>query len=185
MTAHAGDLALARAIVAGDEDALAELYRLYYARLYRFAYYQVGRSHEDVQDVMQETLIAAVAHMGEYRGESSLYTWLCGIAWHKAADLRRREYRQAQIERRTMLAYEAPETEHEHTVCEREVARAGLRRAMRGLYPGWGRALVLRYCHDLSVEELARRMGRGGYKATESMLTRARAALRQAYEEAV
>jgi RNA polymerase sigma-70 factor (ECF subfamily) len=43
-------------------------------------------------------------------------------------------------------------------------------------------ALVLRYLDDLSVAEVARLLGKS-VRATESLLVRARAALRAAYEE--
>ena len=96
------DIALLRRIASGDESALAEFYNRYVDAVYRFVYHQVGGNHQDAEDVTQETFIAAIKSLESYRGDSRLYVWLCGIAWRKASDLRRRRDRSCPRDRRAV-----------------------------------------------------------------------------------
>ncbi len=59
-SSSSADRDLAQQIVAGDAHALEVFYQRYFTRLYRFVYYQVGGSHDDAQDVLQDALIAAL-----------------------------------------------------------------------------------------------------------------------------
>ncbi|QEH35344.1 ECF RNA polymerase sigma factor SigE [Aquisphaera giovannonii] len=57
--------------------------------LYRFARARVGR-REAAEDLVQETLLAALQAAGRFRGEASVRTWLLGILRRKIADAYRR-----------------------------------------------------------------------------------------------
>ena len=57
------------------------------------------------------------------------------------------------------------------------VARARMVEALAELPAEWREALIARYVEEQPVEEIARRLGRS-YKATESLLSRARAKMR-------
>lgn len=67
-----------------------EAYRAY---LYRYALLQV-RDTNRAEDVVQETLLAAIESGDGYAGRSSLKTWLTGILKHKIVDLFRRQSRE-------------------------------------------------------------------------------------------
>ena len=43
----------------------------------------------DAEDVAQETFLAAWTQARSYRGQASVRTWLCGIAWRKAKGAQR------------------------------------------------------------------------------------------------
>ena len=43
----------------------------------------------DADDMAQETFLAAWTHARSYRGQASVRTWLCGIAWRKAKGAQR------------------------------------------------------------------------------------------------
>ena len=38
----------------------------------------------DADDIAQDTFVAAWSALGRYKGEASVRSWLCGIAWRKA-----------------------------------------------------------------------------------------------------
>jgi RNA polymerase sigma-70 factor (TIGR02943 family) len=61
--------------------------------LYRFAVSRLGNSPA-AEDVVQETLLAALHHRGQFKGASSERTWLIGILKRKIADHLRRVYRE-------------------------------------------------------------------------------------------
>lgn len=186
-TANA-DLELAQRILAGDASAMETFYQRYFSRLYRFVYYQVGGSHDDAQDVLQDALIAAIKSLSSYRGDSSLYSWLCGVAWNKAADFRRREYRMAQVEQRTikdMIENKGldanPSPDH---ALLREENKERVQETLMALPEHYRQVLVLKYAEGLPVEDIAHIMRRT-FKSTESLLTRARSAFRESYMAAV
>ena len=181
------DLELAQRIVAGEAQALETFYQRYFTRLYRFVYYQVGGSHEDAQDVLQDALIAALKSLHSFRGDSSLYSWLCGVAWNKAADFRRREYRMAQVEQRSIKDLrETKEVEANpapDNVLLRQENKDRVHQTLSALPPHYRQVLVLKYAEGLPVEDIAQIMRRT-FKSTESLLTRARSAFRECYSAA-
>ena len=62
---------------AGRRDALDELVRRHYDRIYRLAYAMAGR--EGASDLAQETFLAAVRAFPSFRGDAQVGTWLISI----------------------------------------------------------------------------------------------------------
>ena len=83
MTAQEQDLDLIRRMVAGEENAIRELYAVYGQRLFAYAL-RLTNNHAAAEDVMQETLVIAWRTAGKFRGEGRLIAWLLGIAHHTA-----------------------------------------------------------------------------------------------------
>lgn len=59
--------------------------------LYNYALSRLGK-HEQAEEVLQDTLLAAVHSMGEFQGDSSEKTWLFGILKKKICDCIRSEW---------------------------------------------------------------------------------------------
>jgi RNA polymerase sigma-70 factor (ECF subfamily) len=183
----ADDVLLARRLAAGDESAFDSFFADYFPRLFRFACSRLGGKEDEAEDVVQATLVSAVRKIQTYRGEAALFTWLCTICRREIGV--RRE--------RAGLAIDASLPEDD------PVARAALDTLVAGSsdpgleldrleearlvqatldhLPGrYGDALKWKYMLDLSVEQIASRLG-VGYKAAESLLARARQAFREAF----
>src|SRR5262245_47139596 len=60
--------------------------------LYRYALSRL-RHPDAAEELVQETLLAALEGQAKFRGESALRTWLAGILKHKIVDWQRRETR--------------------------------------------------------------------------------------------
>ncbi len=73
------DLELIAAVRAGDRAALERLLERHQAAVYRFGM-KMCREEEDAKDILQETLLAAARTLPEFRGASSVTTWLYTIA---------------------------------------------------------------------------------------------------------
>src|SRR5215213_9573521 len=69
---------LVRRMLSSDEDAFDEFFADYFPRLFRFAVLRL-RDPDVAEDIVQTSLIAAMRHLGSWRGEASLFTWLCTI----------------------------------------------------------------------------------------------------------
>lgn len=78
--------------ISNEDVAEQRRYLLRYAQLHL-------RDPARAEDVVQETLAAAVEQGGRFSGGSSLRTWLTGILKHKIVDLIRRQLREAELPR--------------------------------------------------------------------------------------
>jgi RNA polymerase sigma-70 factor, ECF subfamily len=182
------DLDLARRVLAGDESAFDEFFAAYFPRLHRFARLRLGANDDSAEDVVQATLIKALDKLHTYRGEAPLFTWLCTFCRREISGWYRRAGRHAEVsledergEARGLLDPTAlpPLDDPAQALDRRELTR--LVHATLDLLPGnYADALEWKYIEGLSVAEIAERLGLG-YKATESLLTRARQAFREQY----
>jgi RNA polymerase sigma-70 factor (ECF subfamily) len=83
MTSQEQDLDLIRRMLAGDEDAVRELYAAYGQRLYTYAL-RITSDPATAADVTQDTLVTAWRTANRFRGEGRLIAWLLGIVHHSA-----------------------------------------------------------------------------------------------------
>jgi RNA polymerase sigma-70 factor (ECF subfamily) len=88
--AGAADAELVRRARGRDEAAVRAILQANNRRLYRLAR-GILRNDSEAEDVVQETYVRAFTHLDDFRGDSSLATWLARIAMNEALGrLRRR-----------------------------------------------------------------------------------------------
>jgi RNA polymerase sigma-70 factor, ECF subfamily len=129
------------------------------------------------EDLTAETFMAAVAAVRRRQVQEVSLPWLVGVARNKLVD----HWRRVAREQRGLSAVEQgrdPIEDPWEDVLDVEAAHAALSR----LAVPQRVALTLRYLDGLSVPEVAAHLGRSVH-ATETLLVRARAALRRVYEE--
>jgi RNA polymerase sigma-70 factor, ECF subfamily len=157
------------------------------------------------EDLTAETFMAAVTAFGDERGELGpprqgegrkgtaserpasrpgeppdrrphelTVAWLVGVARHKLVD----HWRRVAREQRGLAAVHQASVDPWDEVLDANAAYAALSR----LSPPQRLALTLRYLDGLPVADVAAHLGRSVH-ATETLLVRARAALRRVYEE--
>src|SRR5918994_3952380 len=177
---------LVRRMLGGDEDAFDEFFADYFPRLFRFAVLRL-RDPDAAEDIVQTSLIAAVRNLSSWRGEATLFTWLCTICRREILAWERRTSRRVIVS----LAEDDPGVRAalESIGAAAEAPDAGLARADTGrivqlvldhLPPRYSRALEWKYLEELSVDDIAGRL-QCTPKAAESLLTRARDAFRDAF----
>ncbi len=129
----------------------------------------------DAEDLTAETFMAAVAALQRPDPPSVSVAWLIGIARHKLID----QWRRGERERRGLAVVGAdPIDDPWEELLDTSAAYSALARL-----PGPQRAaLALRYLDGLSVREIADLLDRTE-RGTETLLARARAALRRIYRE--
>jgi len=157
---------------------VAAIYRRALPQVYGYLLPRCG-STVLAEDLTGDTFMAAVAAVKQDRVGAAEVTvaWLVGVARHKLADHWRRAAREQRgLAEVAVLAAEADDPWDEHL--DVQVAHAALARL-----PGPQRAaLTLRYLDGLPVAEVAVYLGRSVH-ATETLLVRARSALRRIYRE--
>ena len=73
----------------GSATAWDSLFDKYYGTVARFVFQLSGDfSHEDTEEICQETFLSVVRNLSSFQGRSSFQTWLLRIAANKAMDYR-------------------------------------------------------------------------------------------------
>ena len=88
--AVADDTELVRRALIRDEAAVRAIIKAHNRRLYRLAR-GILRNDGEAEDVVQETYVRAFTHLADFRGDSSLSTWLSRIAMNEALGRLRRQ----------------------------------------------------------------------------------------------
>ena len=179
--------------MAADFRSQIETQRAY---LLRYASMQL-RNPDAAEDVVQETLLAALAGEAGFAGRSNLRTWLTGILKHKIVDAIRRASREQAVEtadaesdagefdalfderghwREAPDAWESPDGALEQTQF-----LAALQKCLEGLPARTAEAFLMREHLGLETGEICKELG---VTSTHCwvLLYRARMALRQCLE---
>lgn len=98
MDAH-HDRRLLHATPRGDGGAFGEFYQRHIRSLLAFFLHRIG-SAEVAADLAHEAWVAALEAVARYRGDGAPAAWLYGIARHKLALSRRRDYVEASARER-------------------------------------------------------------------------------------
>src|SRR5215475_13059391 len=85
-----GDAALVAKARDRDEAAVREIVRRYNQRLFRAAR-SIVRNDADAEDVVQSGYVQAFTHLGSFRGDAQLSTWLTRIVINEALSRLRRK----------------------------------------------------------------------------------------------
>jgi len=162
--------------------AFDRLYRDHVDRMYRFAQRLCG-SPDDAKDLVQETFLSAYRSLKDFRGESSISTWLYTIAAHACQRMRRK--RKGEPERELSLDALIPTADGDMPLqvpgtdltpeerMEHKELRHSLFSAVHQLPKKYRMVLVLRDMEGLSAREVGAVMGLTE-RAVKSRLHRAR-----------
>lgn len=176
-----------KALQRGDADAWRTLFETYAEPLYLYAYHRCDGDGAAADDIRQETFLAAIEAISTFRAEVPLFGWLCGIARNKVVDRLRRQVREKPFDSLDGAArdeVELPDPAQVLPEMQMESAErsAAVVEALWSLPEEYRQVLVWRYARGEPVDQIAGRMQRT-YKAVESLLTRARVALRERLRE--
>ncbi len=152
------------------------IYRVALPQVYGYLLPRCG-SVAVAEDLTAETFLAAVAAVRSGQVHEVTVGWLVGVARHKLVD----HWRRLGREQRGLAAVEREQPDLDdpwEEVLDLDAAHAALWR----LPVPQRLALTLRYLDGLPVPEVAGQLGRSVH-ATETLLVRARSALRRVYEE--
>jgi RNA polymerase sigma-70 factor (ECF subfamily) len=174
---HEDDLLIQR-IARGDPEACDAFVRKYQARLTRLAARLLGWS-QDVDDVVQESFVAAILGASRFRQQASVETWLIRITLNQCRTHRRRS--RLGLDRLLRLRQRLPRQKladaADGATLDSEI-REKVREAV-GRLPARDRELiVLRYLEQMDVDELAEVLNLKR-NAVEVRLHRARERLRK------
>lgn len=178
---------LLRQVQAGDREAFRTLMQRCNQRLFRVARAVVGNDDE-AEDVVQEAYLRAFAAIGDFRGQSSLATWLTTITLNEARGRLRSRRPTMDIDAMDNLRVIPFPGLAEALDPEEEAARAGTRRllerAIDGLPDEFRIVFMLREIEGCSVEETADQLDLNP-QTVRTRLFRARQLLRAELEKTI
>lgn len=170
------DAALLEAHKNGDPQALGALLYRHAPSVHRFGL-KMCRDAEDANDIVQETMLAAARGAADFRGGSSLTTWLFAIARSFCIKARRRARAETTpLDDEGVMEVASQASAPDEIASDREIGDA-LQEAIAALDPMYREVLVLRDVEGLTAPEVAEVLGIGN-DAVKSRLHRARVAIR-------
>jgi RNA polymerase sigma-70 factor (ECF subfamily) len=184
--AASADWALVQECAAGNEDACTRLVTDHQRMVYQLALHLLGEPQEAL-DLSQEVFLKVFRTLPQFRGQSTLRTWIYRIVVNQASNRqrwwrRRRRSQQVAIEEHTALHGELPDAREfsmpDRVLQERETA-GRVWHAMDQLPFEQRAVIVLREIEGLSYEEIATSLD-VAVGTVKSRLARARETLRLA-----
>lgn len=145
---------MARRFAAGDAWAFDQAIRDYYPLITRRVGYLLTQPG-DVDDVVQEVFLRAIERHGQFRGESSLETWLsriavncCRIHWRRQRLSRMMPFRWGRDRHASANNDPAPASDFD----ERHVR---VRQAVKRLPAAYREVIILYYLEEMSCHQVA------------------------------
>ena len=174
-SARARDIALAARVRHGDQQAFAELHRLYHRRVLAFAHKRLGDAF-DAEDVAQDVFLQLYRSIARYEGRSSLLTWIFGIAHHEVCNRFRRRSLDTIAFEDEAYELESEEPSSDEVIDAQRALRRCAETLERSVSPAQRKIFALRYAGARSVAAIASETGRSA-GAVRIGLLRSRRAL--------
>ena len=177
---------LVAAVLRKDRKAAAALVAGHIDAVHAFARHRLAPRTDLVDDVVQDVFLAALKGLATFQGQSSLRTWLIGIARHKIEDVYRQQLRlpgsldDPGADGDERFAGLVPLDEYVDQA--RSAARA--RQVLAELPERYALMLLWRYWEQRTAREMAMAIGTTE-KSVERSLARARAKFRELWLKGV
>jgi RNA polymerase sigma-70 factor (ECF subfamily) len=178
------DETLVEAVRNAEERAFKLLYERYFQRIYTFSYLRL-RNHADTEEAVQETFTSVFRSIDTYRGESSLVSWIYGIARNTVNNQLRRvnaQHRRMARARNEWLRASiamSPGTPEDELNLQRSVDQ--VRDCLASLSDWQAEVFALRHLENLPIGEIACRVSRS-HDSVRSSLYRVKSLLIQAVD---
>ena len=152
--------ALARAAGDGEREALVRLLSLVAPPVTAAIRVLLGPRHPELDDAVQEALLAISASLDRFRGESSFLHYARRIAVRTALALRRSRDDRARKVAESQAAQEPPDPWHREPLqLEREQRLAAFRCLLDELPEGQAECLAYRVLLEYPLPQIARELG--------------------------
>jgi RNA polymerase sigma-70 factor (ECF subfamily) len=180
---ESSDAQLVLEVLRKDRKATAEFVNRHADHVYGYVRRRLIPHTEFVDDLVQEVFLAAWENLEKFRGESSLRSWLLGIARHKVEDHYRRRLREAELPGEEEGPVPEPVDPHNiQEAIEQQQAAKKTQEVLASLPEAYSIVLRWRYWEKRGLSEIAQKTGRTE-KAIERLLARAREQFKRKWNE--
>ncbi len=177
------DAQLVLEVLQKDRKATAEFVNRHADHIYSYVRRRLIPQIEYADDLVQEVFLAAWENLEKFRGESSLRSWLLGIARHKVEDHYRRRLREAELPSEEGGPIPEPvDPRNIQDAIEEQQAARKTQEVLANLPEAYSIVLRWRYWEKRGLSEIAHETGRTE-KAIERLLARAREQFKRKWNE--
>ncbi len=177
------DAQLVFEVLRKDRKATADFVNRHADHVYGYIRRRLIPHTEFVDDLVQEVFLAAWENLEKFRGDSSLRSWLLGIARHKVEDHYRKSLREFPVSSdEEGPACEPVDAFSIEQAIEQQQAAHKTREILAALPQAYSVVLLWRYWEKRSLSEIAEGTGKTE-KAVERLLARAREQFKRKWNE--
>ena len=185
---HKTDKQRVKMLLKGGERDFEDFFNEFFPKIYRFCARRMSGS--ELEDVVMIVMRQSFRSMHSYRGEASLYTWMCQIARGELSTYYKKSGRKpymASIEdrddiRALLESIPSDQASEPDNILAGDQRNEFIQLLLDYLPGNYGLILEAKYVEGLSMQEIAERFETTP-KAVESLLSRARTAFRTHFSE--
>lgn len=168
-------------ILSGNPQAVVDFYQQYYPKILRYLSIHLPNK-EDAQEIGNDVFLEAIDSLSFLKSKENVQTWLYKIAHNKMVDYyRKRKIKSLLLSQVPYLEIVAKEISQPEFQFEKKRIRDTIEITLHQLSENYQKILRLHYEEDIPVKELAIIFNLS-FKATESLLYRARKEFQSVYE---
>jgi RNA polymerase sigma-70 factor (ECF subfamily) len=184
LSAEADERELIAAVLRKDRKAAARFVAVHIDAVYGYARSRLAPRADLVDDIVQDVFLAALNGLSSFQAQSSLRTWLLGIARHKIEDVYRQRLRASlPLDDLNTTDEEPPSNAMPADErIDRARARVKTRRVLEQMPERYGLMLLWRYWEQRTAREMATAIGTTE-KSVERTLARARAKFKELWSK--
>lgn len=165
-----------------DEKALFQFYQEHKKSLYNFILRSI-KDREDAEEILQDSFFSFIESLRDFRGQSSLKTFLYSIAKNKTIDkIRKKKIKKILFSRLPASLVESMASIVMDDELDRKLLEKNIETVLSRLPNDYALVLRLKYKEGYKVAEIAGQI-KLSFKATESLIFRARKAFLIAYNK--
>jgi len=145
---------LIKGLKKGQEEAFSRLLDTYGNKVLQTAFFYL-KSRELAQDICQEVLLTVFKEIKNFKGESSLYTWIYRITVNKCYDFSKQKKNQHEIliDMETVAEKDLGQPTDEQVL--KKLEQESIRKALQKLDFTYREVIFLFYYQRLKIEEMA------------------------------
>ena len=173
--------ALVKKILRGEEQAIVTFYQTYSPQLLRFLKTRLPRG-EDAQEILNDVFLDAVDALPTLQKDTNLKAWLYKIANNKTADFyRKKKVKSFLFSKMPYMEILANEISQPEFQMEKNKIRDKIEASFHSVSGHYQQILRMHYEDEIPVKAIAVELNLS-FKATESLLFRARQSFKKEYE---
>ncbi|MBI4084561.1 MAG: RNA polymerase sigma factor [Candidatus Levybacteria bacterium] len=167
-------------VVQGDRQAILEFYRTFAPKIHVYLSRRLPRK-EDAQEILNDVFLDALDSLPLLKDKSNVQSWLYRIARNKTVDFyRKRKIKSVLFSQVPYLEIAASKMAEPEFQFEKNKVRDKIENTMDKLSHQYKKILRLHYEDGVKVKDIAAMLNLS-FKATESLLFRARMGFKKTY----
>ncbi len=174
-------MTLAEKVVQGEKSAIEQLYHQFSPKISVYLKNRLPRD-EDAQEILNDVFFDALDSMHLLKKKEKISSWLYSIAHNKVVDFyRKKKIKSVLLSQAPFLEIIAQEINQPEFQFEKNKIKERLEKTLSMISSKYREILNLHYDQKIPVKDLALRYNLS-FKATESLLFRARQSFKKVYE---